>query len=184
MFSILDSADTMSGLICGLTFEHKPRIAEISNNNVGIFPIIESSINGITDSKTPSLIFKIPTKDITKGIKAIKVDNERLEEIQSFISEGAMAFLFREYKTLGIFVVVLFPILGFLVSWWTAICFIFGALFSALAGFIGMKAATAANAKTAYSAQKGGMGAALAVAFSGGAIMGLCVVGLGLGGVS
>ena len=121
---------------------------------------------------------------LQRKIKAIKVDNERLEEIQSFISEGAMAFLFREYKTLGIFVVVLFPILGFLVSWWTAICFVFGALFSALAGYVGMKAATASNAKTAYSAQKGGMGAALSVAFSGGAIMGLCVVGLGLGGLT
>lgn len=117
-------------------------------------------------------------------IDKVKVENPRLAEIQSYIREGAMAFLKREYKTLAIFVTILFAIIFVFVGWETAVCFLLGAFLSALAGFIGMRSATGANAKTAQAAQKGGMNAALSIAFSGGAIMGLCVVGLGLGGLS
>ena len=114
----------------------------------------------------------------------VPVENAKIKEIQSYIREGAMAFLKREYKTLAIFVAVLFLIIGFLISWFTAICFLLGACLSGLAGFIGMRSATAANGRTTQAAAKGGMNAALQMAFSGGAVMGLCVVGLGLGGLS
>jgi len=132
-----------------------------------------------------------------KNLEKNKVDNKKMQEIQSYIRDGAMAFLKREYKTLIIFTAILFVVLGFGISltsknngnfnwakgWLTAVCFLGGAILSGLAGFIGMISATSANAKTAAAAKNGGMGKALSVAFSGGAIMGLCVVGLGLGGL-
>jgi K(+)-stimulated pyrophosphate-energized sodium pump len=100
-----------------------------------------------------------------------------------YIHEGAMAFLFREYKVLVVFVAVLSVILGlFLKSWLTALCFVIGAGCSVLAGFVGMQVATKANARTANAAQKG-QNEALGIAFRGGAVMGMCVVGLGLLGV-
>ncbi|HYF83904.1 MAG TPA: sodium-translocating pyrophosphatase [Clostridia bacterium] len=109
--------------------------------------------------------------------------NDRMKEIMGFIHEGAMAFLFREYKVLAVFVVVMSVILGiFLKSWLTAICFVAGAGCSVLAGFIGMQVATKANARTANAAQSG-QNEALGIAFKGGAVMGMCVVGLGLLGV-
>ena len=113
-----------------------------------------------------------------------QVTDPKLVEIQSYIHEGAMAFLRREYKTLGIFVVVLFVVIAIAIGIWTAISFLLGAFLSGLAGFIGMQSATSANARTTQAAKTGGMNAALQVAFAGGTIMGLCVVGLGLGGLS
>ena len=106
--------------------------------------------------------------------------NSRMKEIATSISEGARAFLFSEYKILVIFVVVLFLLIGFFISWKTAICFLIGAIFSVGAGFVGMNVATKANVRTAAAAQKGGMNKALGIAFSGGSVMGMCVVGLGL----
>ena len=106
--------------------------------------------------------------------------NPRMKEIAASISEGARAFLFSEYKILVIFVVVLFLLIGFFISWKTAICFLIGAIFSVGAGFVGMNVATKANVRTAAAAQKGGMNKALGIAFSGGSVMGMCVVGLGL----
>ncbi len=114
----------------------------------------------------------------------IQIENPRLKEIQSYIREGAMAFLKREYKTLAIVVAVIFVVILIAINWGTAICFLLGAVLSGLAGFIGMRSATSANGRTTQAAAKGGMNAALQVAFSGGAVMGLCVVGLGLGGLS
>ncbi|MDL2235285.1 sodium-translocating pyrophosphatase [Christensenellaceae bacterium OttesenSCG-928-L17] len=116
--------------------------------------------------------------------KKIKVENARVEEISGYIRTGAMAFLRREYKVIGIFAAVLFAVLLVVpgMGWKVAVSFLSGALLSVLAGFIGMKSATNANARTAQAAMKGER-AALNVAFSGGAIMGLCVVGLGLLGV-
>ncbi len=111
--------------------------------------------------------------------------NERMKEISSYISEGAMAFLTREYKALVVFVVVLAIILAVgLKSIPTAICFIVGAIFSVAAGYVGMKVATKANVRTTNAAWKGGLGKALDVAFSGGVVMGMCVVGLGIIGIS
>ena len=110
---------------------------------------------------------------------------ERMKEIAAAINDGAKAFLFAEYKILAIFVVVLFIAIGLgLGSWITALCFLFGALFSILAGYIGMNVATKANVRTAHTARTSGMNKALSIAFSGGSVMGMCVVGLGLLGAS
>ena len=110
---------------------------------------------------------------------------DRMKEISSAISDGARAFLFAEYKILAIFVAVLFIAIGFgLNSWITAVCFLCGAAFSILAGYIGMNVATKANVRTANAARESGMNKALSIAFSGGSVMGMCVVGLGLLGAS
>ena len=110
--------------------------------------------------------------------------NDRMKEIASAIAEGADAFLKSEYKILAIFIAVIFLLIGLLINWGTAICFLVGAGFSILAGLFGMKVATKANVRTANAAMTGGMNKALAVAFSGGSVMGMCVVGLGLLGCS
>ncbi len=111
--------------------------------------------------------------------------NDRMREIASAISEGARAFLFSEYRILVIFIIVLFVLIGLGIgSWLTAVCFLIGALFSIAAGYAGMTVATRANVRTANAAKEGGMNKALSVAFSGGSVMGMCVVGLGLLGCS
>ena len=110
---------------------------------------------------------------------------DRMKEIAGAIAEGARAFLTAEYKILVIFVAVLFVLIGVGVgSWVTAICFVVGALFSTIAGYCGMTVATKANVRTANAAKEGGMNKALSIAFSGGAVMGMCVAGLGALGVS
>lgn len=110
---------------------------------------------------------------------------EKMREIAAAISEGAKAFLTAEYKILIIFVVVLFLLIGIGIgNWVTAVCFVVGALFSTLAGYAGMNVATKANVRTANAAKEGGMNRALSIAFSGGAVMGMCVAGLGALGVS
>ncbi len=108
---------------------------------------------------------------------------DRMKEIAGSIREGANAFLKAEYKILIIFAVVLFLLIGFGVGWKTAVCFVVGAVFSTLAGYFGMTVATKANVRTANAARTGGMNKALSIAFSGGAVMGMSVVGLGLLGV-
>ena len=110
--------------------------------------------------------------------------NARMQEIAGSIAEGADAFLKSEYKILAIFIVVLFALIGLFINWGTAICFVVGAGFSILAGLFGMKVATKANVRTANAAMEHGMNRALGVAFSGGSVMGMCVVGLGLLGCS
>lgn len=110
---------------------------------------------------------------------------DKMKEIASAISEGAAAFLKAEYKVLIIFCAIIFVLIGVGIgSWVTAVCFLVGALFSTLAGYVGMHTATKANVRTAEGARTSGMSKALSIAFSGGAVMGLCVVGLGLLGVS
>ena len=109
---------------------------------------------------------------------------DRMKEISAFIHEGAQAFLMAEYKILLVFIVVLFVAIGFGISWITAAAFLVGAVFSTVAGYCGMNVATKANVRTAAGAMKGGMNRALSVAFSGGAVMGMSVVGLGLLGSS
>ena len=111
--------------------------------------------------------------------------NDKMKEIAGAISEGARAFLTAEYKILVIFVAVLFLLIGVGIgSWVTAVCFVVGALFSTLAGYFGMNVATKANVRTANAAKESGMNKALSIAFSGGAVMGMCVAGLGALGVS
>lgn len=106
--------------------------------------------------------------------------NERMREIASYIHEGAMAFLARQYKSVGIFAIIMFFVLGFAINWPTAAAFAAGAACSALAGYFGMTVATKANVRTANAAMKSGMNKALDIAFSGGSVMGMTVVGLGL----
>lgn len=124
------------------------------------------------------------------GYLAVKVakqeeGTEKMKEIASAISEGARAFLTAEYKILIVFVIVLFLLIGFGIgNWVTAICFVVGALFSTLAGYFGMNVATKANVRTANAARESGMNKALSIAFSGGAVMGMCVACLGALGVS
>ena len=109
---------------------------------------------------------------------------ERMREIAAAIHEGAQAFLMAEYKILIIFIVILFAAIGLGISWATAVCFLIGALFSTAAGYCGMQVATRANVRTANAAKEKGMTQALPIACRGGAVMGLCVVGLGLFGIS
>ena len=110
---------------------------------------------------------------------------DRIErDLQAQSRRAARAFLMAEYKILVIFVVVLFVLIGFGISWVTAVCFVIGALFSTVAGYCGMTVATKANVRTANAAKESGMNKALSIAFSGGAVMGMCVAGLGALGVS
>ncbi|MEG0391656.1 MAG: sodium-translocating pyrophosphatase [Anaerovoracaceae bacterium] len=120
---------------------------------------------------------------LSAWISKVDEGTDRMKEIAGFIREGAMAFLRREYKTMVIVIAVLFLLIGFAISWTTAVLYLVGALLSVLAGFFGMKVATKGNVRTAEAAQHGGMSKALKVAFRSGAVMGLCVTGLGLLGL-
>ena len=120
---------------------------------------------------------------LTKWITGRDAGNDRMKEISGYIHEGAMAFLTKEYRFMVIVVVVLAVLIAVAISPLTAGLYVFGALLSVLAGFFGMQVATKGNVRTAAAAEKGGMVQALAVAFRSGAVMGLCVAGLGLLGV-
>ena len=120
---------------------------------------------------------------LSSWIGKVEEGTDRMKEIAGFIHEGAMAFLSREYKTMIIVIVVLVIVLGIGISPITAVLYLIGALFSVLAGYCGMNVATKGNVRTANAAREGGMNKALKVAFRSGAVMGLCVVGLGLLGV-
>ena len=115
-----------------------------------------------------------------KKVEHYQINIPKVEEITSAIREGAMAFLTAEYKILIVFVVVVAVALGIFISAPTAIAFVLGAITSAIAGNAGMRIATKANGRTAIAAKEGGLAKALDVAFSGGAVMGLTVVGLGM----
>jgi len=117
-------------------------------------------------------------------IQLMPAGNARMIEISGYIREGSNAFLMREYKILTVYCIVLFFILTFSsLGIHTAASFVLGALLSLVAGFLGMKAATLANVRTAQAAKASGRGVALMAAFDGGAVMGLCVAGLGLLGL-
>ena len=120
---------------------------------------------------------------LSAGISKASDGNERMREIAGYIHEGAMAFLYREYKYLAVFVVIVAIVIAIFLSVSTAICFIGGAIFSIAAGYLGMNVATKANVRTAEAARHG-MSEALKIAFSGGAVMGLGVVGLGIVGLA
>ena len=120
----------------------------------------------------------------TSMVSKAEAGTDRMKEIAGSISEGAHAFLFAEYKILVVFVAVLFVLIGFFISWKTALCFLVGAAFSVAAGYVGMNVATKANVRTANAARTSGMNRALSLAFAGGSVMGMCVVGLGLLGCS
>ena len=127
--------------------------------------------------------------------KKLVVGDKRMEEISSYIHEGAMAFLKREYKVIAIFVfgiAILLAMLGFIpslknaegIGWQASLAFICGATLSALAGYIGMIAATKSNSRVAFAAKEKGMPGALKVAFNGGSVLGLSVVGLSMFGLT
>ena len=111
--------------------------------------------------------------------------SERIRELSAAVKEGALAFLGREYRILAIFVVAVAIILGVIpnLGLWVALSFIFGAICSGLAGFIGMNVAIRANGRTAAAAQKS-LNHGLRVSFRGGTVMGMCVVGIGILGLS
>lgn len=121
---------------------------------------------------------------LTGKVNKVSEGTDRMKEIAAAIAEGARAFLFAEYKILAIFIVVLFVVILLVRDPLTAVCFLCGALLSIAAGYCGMNVATRANVRTANAAKESGMAKALSVAFSGGAVMGMCVAGLGLLGVS
>ena len=140
-----------------------------------------------------SLFYSVPVLGILgllfalfQGQKILKEDsgNERMKEIAKAIADGAEAFLFAEYRILLFFVCSLFLCIGLGTrSWLSAVAFVFGALLSTLAGYFGMRSATAANVRTAEAARQSGMKKALSVAFSGGSVMGMCVSGFGIFGI-
>ncbi|WP_029699277.1 sodium-translocating pyrophosphatase [Clostridium sp. Ade.TY] len=117
------------------------------------------------------------------GIMKKDAGNEKMKEIASHIEEGAMAFIKKEYKYLSIFIVCIFALIFAFLNYKTAIAFLFGAIFSMIAGYVGMRTAVKANVRTANAA-KHGIKDALGVAFSGGAVMGLCVASLGIIGLT
>ncbi|ACD24512.1 sodium-translocating pyrophosphatase [Clostridium botulinum] len=120
---------------------------------------------------------------LAKDILKKSPGNEKMIEISGYIEEGAMAFLRKEYSYLCVFIVVVAIAILVFLNYKTAIAFVVGALFSIIAGYIGMRIAVKSNVRTAEAA-KSGIKEALSVAFSGGTVMGLCVVGLGIIGLS
>jgi len=117
---------------------------------------------------------------LSRKISRQDAGTDRMKEIAAFIHEGSQAFLMAEYKILVVFVAILFVGIGFGIGWRTSVAFLLGAVFSTIAGYCGMNVATKANVRTAAAAKDSGINKALSIAFSGGAVMGMCVVGLGL----
>ena len=116
-------------------------------------------------------------------VKALPDGNETMRRIAGYIREGAMAFLNRQYRVLAVYAVVVFVAIGLNLGWISGASFLLGAFLSLLAGFIGMKAATLANVRTAEAARTGIRANALLTALDGGAVMGIVVAGLGLIGL-
>lgn len=119
---------------------------------------------------------------ITNHIDNYKVDHERINYLSNIIQRGAMAFLYREYRALVPFVIVVSCLLAWKLGVPLAVSFLLGAFCSGISGFLGMKAATRANGKTAFAAMSG-MNQALKIAFWGGSVMGMTVVGVGVLGI-
>lgn len=119
---------------------------------------------------------------VVNRINGFKVDNDRINYLSNIIQRGAMAFLYREYRALIPFVIVVACLLAWKLGLPMAVSFLLGAVCSAFSGFLGMRVATRANGKTAFAATTG-MNQALKIAFSGGSVMGMTVVGVGILGI-
>ncbi|MBQ7605262.1 MAG: sodium-translocating pyrophosphatase [Firmicutes bacterium] len=130
-----------------------------------------------------ALIGLIVAYALSAWIKKQGEGTDRMKEISGYIREGAMAFLKKEYKTMIIVIICLFVLIGVAINWITAILYVIGACLSVLAGYCGMSVATRGNVRTANAAKESGIVKALSVAFRSGAVMGLCVSGLGLLGL-
>lgn len=130
------------------------------------------------------IIALLSAKFYSNKVQSYEINIPRVAEITDAIREGAMAFLSAEYKILIWFVAAVAVLLGVFLAPMVAVTFVIGALTSALAGNIGMRIATKANGRTAIAAKEGGLSKALDVAFAGGAVMGLSVVGLGMLGLT
>ncbi|HZK02456.1 MAG TPA: sodium-translocating pyrophosphatase [Anaerovoracaceae bacterium] len=120
---------------------------------------------------------------LSSWIAKLDEGTDRMIEIAGFIRVGSMTFLKREYRYMAVVIAIIFVVLGVAVNWTTAGLYVFGAVFSVLAGYFGMTVATKGNVRTANAARSGSMPKALKVAFRSGAVMGLCVVGLGILGL-
>ena len=120
---------------------------------------------------------------LTSWVSKQDAGNATMKELSGFIREGAMAFLKEEYRYMIIVLAVMFIAIIFGINFITAVLFLFGAALSVAAGAIGMNVATLGNVRTAAAAQTDGIGKALKIAFRSGAVMGLCVAGLGLFGI-
>ncbi len=130
-----------------------------------------------------ALVGLIVAYALSAWIKRCDEGTDRMKEISGYIREGAFAFLKKEYKTMVIVIACLFVLVGLAINWTTAVLYVIGALLSVLAGFFGMNVATRGNVRTACAAKDSGIVKALSVAFRSGAVMGLCVSGLGLVGL-
>ena len=142
---------------------------------MGVFVILLTVVTGIL-----ALAYAFKTY---QKIMSFNVENDRIVELSDIIHRGAMAFLFREYKWLFPFVIVVAGLLGWQVGVASAVCFVLGALCSAASGFFGMIVATRANGRTSFAAITG-VNEALGIAFGGGSVMGMSVVGIGVIGIA
>ena len=131
-----------------------------------------------------ALIALVTAFGLASWIRKCDDGNERMKQISGFIREGAFAFLRREYKFMAVVIAVLFVLLFVFISPTTGVLYLIGALLSVLAGFFGMNVATLGNVRTAAAAKDSGIAKALRIAFRSGSVMGLCVAGLGLLGLS
>ena len=147
-------------------------MSEVIAGNVGLVGIVVG------------LIVLLYAYFVYRGINKLPEGNDKMKQIASAIHDGAMVFLKREYRIIGIFAVIVFALLSVFLGIETGVAYIGGALCSLIAGFCGMKAATKANVRTAQAAASEGQGKALEMAFRGGNVMGLAVAGLGLLGLS
>lgn len=139
--------------------------------------------NGLTIAICSAILALIFSGLWIRRIYAQSAGDSRMQEIAAAVQEGASAYLKRQYLTIGMVGTVLFVIIGLALSWNTAIGFALGATLSGLAGFMGMNVSVQSNVRTAEAARSG-LNEALAIAFRGGAVTGMLVVGLGLLGVA